>query len=102
MTQFPFLMPVLICLSAFGEFAGNRLFVFEAPKFEKDILSVFTAKCGKCPGDKARDANLDLRLMAAKKRGRNSGPAVPQSNGIKSPPCDRIESGDMAPEGQPR
>ena len=37
--------------------------------FETDIQPVLATKCGKCHGEKAREANLDLRSMAAMRRG---------------------------------
>lgn len=74
----------------------------DSPTFEKDILPVFAAKCGKCHGDKAREANLDLRSIASIRRGGDSGPAVSPNRSGKSLLLERISSGDMPPEDQPQ
>ncbi|MHC4874917.1 MAG: DUF1553 domain-containing protein [Planctomycetota bacterium] len=68
--------------------------------FENDIRPVFAAKCGKCHGKTAREANLDLRTMAAIRRGGDSGPAV-ATDVTESPLLERIDAGDMPPEDQP-
>src|SRR5436305_747995 len=46
------------------------------PTFEKDILSIFQAKCLNCHGADRQKAGLDLRRHATLLAGGESGPAL--------------------------
>ena len=73
----------------------------DEPVFEKNIRPILVAKCGKCHGEATREANLDLRTVAALRRGGDSGPAIASGAPSQGALWERIEEGDMPPDDQP-
>ena len=74
---------------------------FTSVVFEEHIRPVLLAKCGDCHGDDVREANLDLRSMAALIRGGDSGPALVKGRADQSVLLERIDAGEMPPADQP-
>ena len=72
-----------------------------AVSFDKEILPIFKAKCNLCHGDtKGVKGGLDLRTLAAIKKGGDSGDALVAGNLMKSLIWGTIEDGAMPPEGK--
>ncbi|WP_020474828.1 c-type cytochrome domain-containing protein, partial [Zavarzinella formosa] len=69
----------------------------EPPRFERDVMPVFVAKCVKCHGGETTKAGLDLRTAAAVKQGGDTGPAVIPGDAAKSLLLEQITSGAMPP-----
>jgi len=69
----------------------------EPPRFERDVMPVFVAKCVKCHGGVMTKAGLDLRTAAAVKHGGDTGPAAIPGDSAKSLLLEQITSGAMPP-----
>lgn len=73
----------------------------EKPEFDKHVLPIFAARCGKCHGEAKREGSLDLRSASALVAGGDSGPAVNAEHPEQSELWQRIASGDMPPKDEP-
>ncbi|MFO0803511.1 MAG: c-type cytochrome domain-containing protein [Gemmataceae bacterium] len=74
-----------------------------AVSFDKEILPIFKAKCNICHGDsKGVKGGLDLRTLAAIKKGGESGDALVAGNLMKSLIWGTIEDGAMPPPDKPQ
>ena len=71
-------------------------------EFEKDVAPILGAKCGDCHGDETREANLDLRTVAAMLRGGDSGTSLVKGKPEESLLIEVIDSGDMPPKRKPQ
>lgn len=70
--------------------------------FAKDVLPVFKSKCTICHGDsKGLKGDLDLRTLAAAKKGGETGPAIKPGDLKNSLIWTTIEDGAMPPPGKP-
>ncbi|MCL6502170.1 MAG: PSD1 and planctomycete cytochrome C domain-containing protein [Pirellulales bacterium] len=72
-----------------------------APRFERDIAPLLAAHCMGCHGLHEREAGLDLRSVAGILRGGDSGPAAIAGDAAGSLVIQRIERGEMPPNGAP-
>jgi outer membrane biosynthesis protein TonB len=71
--------------------------------FAKDVLPVFKAKCTICHGDsKGLKGDLDLRTLAAARKGGETGPAIKPGDLKNSLIWTTIEDGAMPPAGKPQ
>ena len=67
--------------------------------YEKNVLPILTAKCGKCHDSTSLKSELDVTSLAVLKKGGKSGrPAVTAGDLKKSDLWEQIESGNM-PQG---
>ena len=80
----PFLL-FLFTLSAYAQ-----------PRFEKDILPIFTANCLACHGGRSM-VGLDLRTAVSAIRGSSQGPVLIKANSAKSLLFQKISSNVMPP-----
>ena len=67
------------------------------PLTEHDILPIFQLRCIACHGKRKQESGLDLRTVASRIKGGNSGPALVPGDAEGSLLIQRIESGDMPP-----
>jgi hypothetical protein len=65
--------------------------------FERDIRSLFQAKCCRCHGQKPRKADLDLSTPAGIQKGSESGPVIIPGKPDDSLLYDKIHNGSMPP-----
>ena len=75
----------------------------EEPLFEQRVQAIVSAKCSACHGEsrEKRKAELDLGSVSAMLKGGESGPALVPGKLDESLMWQRIEAGDMPPEGSP-
>ena len=69
----------------------------EPPKFESDILPIFTAHCLGCHSGPKAQAGLDLRTLETLLKGGKTGPAVLPGSSDKSLLVEKITSRSMPP-----
>ncbi len=67
------------------------------PVTEKDVLPIFQLRCAKCHGKRRQEAGLDLRTLAARLKGGNSGPALVPGDPENSLLFQRIVREEMPP-----
>ncbi len=73
------------------------------PQFEKDIRPIFREYCFDCHGaTEELEGGLDLRLTRFLIKGGDSGPAITHGDAASSYLIERVESGEMPPEGSAR
>ena len=72
----------------------------EEPRFERDIVPILDAKCVRCHGSRKRTGELDLRSMAAIRRGGASGDVVTEGLPDESLLLRRIYDEEMPPENE--
>ena len=102
---YPKQIKICLCLVFFASvkcFGSSDAYAQQDLVFEDDVRPVLITKCGQCHGDSAREANLDLRSMAAMRRGGDSGPAVEVKEGHTSLLLERIDAGEMPPDDEPQ
>ena len=87
---------VVACLAATGAEGPPS----GAPRFERDVLPLLTAKCVKCHGGDRPKAGLDLQTRAGLLKGGESGPALVPGDSGKSLVLELIRKGDMPPGGK--
>ena len=64
---------------------------------ESDVLPIFQMRCQVCHGKRRQEGGLDLRTMASRLKGGNSGPALVPGKPETSLLVQRIERGEMPP-----
>ena len=64
---------------------------------EKDVLPVFLMRCVTCHGMRRQEAGLDLRTVAGRLKGGNSGPALVPGKPEESLLYQRVVAGEMPP-----
>lgn len=64
---------------------------------DKDVLPVFQMRCGRCHGKRSQEGGLDLRTVASRLKGGNSGPALVPSKPEESLLLQRVVAGEMPP-----
>src|SRR5262245_19417428 len=71
----------------------------DAPRFERDVLPIFTANCLSCHGGTSvyTQSGLDLRTAAATFRGSNNGPVVVKGSPEKSVLYQQVANRVMPP-----
>ncbi|MCA8997037.1 MAG: PSD1 domain-containing protein [Planctomycetaceae bacterium] len=74
----------------------------QPPLFEKDVLPILVAKCGKCHSDTVRKGDLNLSTMAGVLRGGESGEPAVTEESEESMLWAMIDGGGMPPEGEPQ
>lgn len=70
--------------------------------FDKEIGPLLVSRCGKCHGEKVREAALDLSSKTAMLKGGDSGPALVPGSADKSLLYEKIIAGEMPPEDHPK
>ena len=65
-------------------------------------VSLLSAKCSSCHGDKKRESGLDLRTTAGAIKGGESGPAIVPGDAEKSLLYERLVAGEMPPREEDR
>jgi mono/diheme cytochrome c family protein len=69
--------------------------------FEQHARPIFKTHCFHCHGEEAeKEGNLDVRLMRLAAKGGDSGPAIVAGKAADSLLIQRIEAGEMPPEGK--
>jgi mono/diheme cytochrome c family protein len=68
-----------------------------APKFEKDVLPVFTQYCFGCHGKTSPQLGLDLRTAASTLRGSQNGPVIVKGSPEQSLLWQKISKKEMPP-----
>jgi cytochrome c553 len=69
-------------------------------QFERDVLSLLSARCVNCHGATKPKARLDLRSRSAMLSGGESGPALVPGSAEKSLLFQMITKGEMPPKGK--
>ena len=64
---------------------------------ESDVLPILQMRCGRCHGKRAQEGGLDLRTMASRLKGGQSGPALVPGKPEESLLLQRIVDGEMPP-----
>ncbi len=67
------------------------------PKFEKDVLPIFTQYCFTCHGQSSPRQGLDLRTAASTLRGSNNGPVIVKGSPEESPLWQKVSAHAMPP-----
>jgi hypothetical protein len=70
--------------------------------FEKDVAPLLKTHCSKCHGAAKKESGFDVRRRFTLLKGGDSGPGFVVGDPSKSLVIERIEDGDMPPEGEPR
>jgi mono/diheme cytochrome c family protein len=70
----------------------------DAPRFEKDILPIFTQYCFTCHAQTRPQMGLDVRTAASTMRGSHNGPVVVKGSPEKSLLWQKLSSKAMPPE----
>src|SRR5215831_17276330 len=84
--------PVLMLLSApllLAESGG--------PRFEKDVLPIFTTYCFTCHGQSSPKLGLDLRTAASTLKGSYNGPVIVKGSPEKSLLWQKVSAHAMPP-----
>jgi mono/diheme cytochrome c family protein len=69
--------------------------------FEQHARPIFNTHCFHCHGEEAeKEGSLDLRLMWLAAKGGDSGPAIVPGKAADSLLIQRLEAGEMPPEGK--
>ena len=69
--------------------------------FEQHVRTILKLHCFQCHGEETEhEANLDLRLMRLIAKGGDSGPAIVAGKAAQSLLVQRLEAGEMPPEGK--
>ena len=78
---------------------GEACFAAEAagPRFEKDVLPIFTQYCFTCHGQSSPRQGLDLRTSASTLRGSNNGPVVVKGSPEQSLLWQKVSAHLMPP-----
>ncbi len=69
-----------------------------APRFEKDVLPIFTQYCFTCHGKTSPKLGLDLRTAASTMIGSHNGPIVVKGSPERSLLWQKLSTGAMPPE----
>src|SRR5215510_11182106 len=71
----------------------------DAPRFERDVLPIFTANCLSCHGGTSiyTQAGLDLRTINSVMRGSLNGPVIVKGSPDKSPLYEKVSKRAMPP-----
>lgn len=69
----------------------------EAPRYEKDVLPIFTKYCFTCHGQSSPKLGLDLRTAAGALRGSHNGPVIVQGKPDESLLWKKVSSRQMPP-----
>ena len=78
--------------------AGRTQELAEATRtVETDVLPIFQMRCILCHGKRKQEGGLDLRTLASRLKGGDSGPAVVPGRPDESLLIQRIAQGDMPP-----
>jgi mono/diheme cytochrome c family protein len=73
----------------------------EALTFEQHVRSILKVHCFQCHGEEdEHQGNLDVRLVRLLVKGGDSGPAIIAGKASESYLIERIEAGEMPPEGK--
>ena len=64
---------------------------------ETDVLPIFQMRCALCHGKRRQEGGLDLRTLASRLKGGDSGPAVVPGDPDKSLLLQRVVRGEMPP-----
>jgi len=79
-------------------FAGSLLcLAAEPPRFEKDVLPIFTRYCFTCHGQSSAKLGLDLRTAASALKGSHNGPVVVKGSPEESLLWKKVSSRQMPP-----
>ena len=93
---------ILLCLSVGHPVAADDDET-AIPVFDLDVVQVMRRHCFKCHGEgESRKGGLDLRDLAAMRRGGKHGPALIDRAPLKSRLYKRIVDASMPPKGHPR
>src|SRR5215471_9238537 len=69
----------------------------ETPRFEKDILPIFTEYCFTCHGQSSPKLGLDLRSAATTLRGSHNGPVIVKGSPEQSLLFQKVSARVMPP-----
>ena len=72
------------------------------PQFEKDVRPILARRCHACHGEDTREAELDLRTVAAMLRGGKAGPVIVRGFPDRSELISMIEAEKMPPKDEIR
>lgn len=72
------------------------------PDFEKEIQPLLVERCAHCHGNDTQKAELNLETAAGILKGGESGPILVAGDPDKSAVYEKVHSGEMPPEGEPR
>lgn len=70
--------------------------------FDRDVLPILEKKCLACHGELKRNGKLDMRTLAALKKGGSGGPGVVPGMPDSSPVWVEVAEGRMPPGGKNR
>ena len=73
-----------------------------APHFERDVRPILANHCHRCHGTDLQESALDLRTVTAMLRGGESGSAITPGAPQQSYLMQRLQRGEMPPEGADR
>jgi mono/diheme cytochrome c family protein len=85
---------MVVALLASSALAADEL------TFEKHVRPIFKAHCFQCHGEEERESNLDVRQVRLMSKGGESGPAIVAGDAAGSYLVQRLEAGEMPPEGE--
>jgi len=95
------------CLRAIGVFAIVPMLAVstcadEKIVFEKDVAPLLKSHCAKCHGAEKRESGFDVRRRFTLLKGGDTGPGFVAGDPSRSLMIERIEDGEMPPEGEPQ
>ena len=64
---------------------------------ETEVLPIFQMRCGLCHGKRRQEGGLDLRTLASRLKGGDSGPALVPGDPANSLVLQRVVAGEMPP-----
>jgi len=88
-------VPALFAIACIGAVAAET--DVTAPRFEKDILPIFTTYCFTCHGKSTPKLGLDLRTASSTLRGSQNGPVIEKGSPEKSLLWQKVSSKAMPP-----